>query len=120
MPEIDTAVLKTEKAGPDEEAGRRLQSIMVLLLPFKPMILTNGNLLLKITLDSSKYPADRYTTLAFRDWIAYAMVLHGGSELQEGESIPVEGFTITDKLAPWTTWRENAQSRMALANDTTR
>ena len=48
------------------------------------------------------------------------MVLHGGSELQEGESIPVEGFTITDKSAPWTTWRENAQSRMALAKDATR
>jgi hypothetical protein len=46
--------------------------------------------------------------------------LHGGSELQEDESIPVEGFTITDKSAPWTTWRENAQSRMALAKDTMR
>jgi hypothetical protein len=31
----------------------------------------------------------------------------------------VEGFTITDKSAPWTTWRENEQSRMALAKDAT-
>jgi hypothetical protein len=57
MPEIDTAVLKIERAGPDEE--RRLQSNTVLLLPFKPVILTNGELLLMITLDSLKYPAVR-------------------------------------------------------------
>jgi hypothetical protein len=48
------------------------------------------------------------------------MVLHGGSELQEYESIPEEGFTITDKSAPWTTWRQKVQSRMALAKDATR
>ena len=51
MPDIDTDVLTIEKAGPDEE--RRLQSITVLLLlPFEPMMLTNGKLLLMITLDS--------------------------------------------------------------------
>jgi hypothetical protein len=48
------------------------------------------------------------------------MVLHGGSILQEDESTPVEGSTITDKSAPWTTWRQNARSRMALANEATR
>jgi hypothetical protein len=58
MPEIDTAVLKIERAGPDEE--RRLQSnTVLLLLSFEPMILTNGELLLMITLDSWKYPAAR-------------------------------------------------------------
>jgi hypothetical protein len=57
MPEIDTAVLRIERAGPVEE--RRLQSKTVLLLPFKPVILTNGELLLMITLDSLKYPAVR-------------------------------------------------------------
>jgi hypothetical protein len=67
MPEMDTAVLTIEKAGPGEE---KLQSITVLLLPFKPTILTSEKLLLMITLDSSKYPAVRYTMLAFRDWTA--------------------------------------------------
>jgi hypothetical protein len=56
MPEMDTAVLAIEKAGPDEE--RRLQSNTVLPL-FEPMILTNGELLLMITLGSLKYPAAR-------------------------------------------------------------
>jgi hypothetical protein len=57
MPEMDTAALKIEKAGPDEE--RRLQSNTVLLLPFKPIILTKGELLLMTTLDSMKDPASR-------------------------------------------------------------
>jgi hypothetical protein len=57
MPEMDTAVLTIEMAGPEEE--RRLQSNTVLLLPFKPVILTDGVLLLMITLDSMKYPAAR-------------------------------------------------------------
>jgi hypothetical protein len=119
MPEIDTVVLTIEKAGPGEE--RRLQSITVLLLPFKPTILTSEKLLLMITLDSSKYPAARYTMLAFRDWIAYAMVLQGGSKLQEDESTPWEGLTLTNTSAPSVTWRHNnAQSRMALVNDATR
>jgi hypothetical protein len=57
MPEMDTAVLTIEKAGPEE---RRLQSNTELLLPpFEPMILTNGELLLMTTLDSLKYPAER-------------------------------------------------------------
>jgi hypothetical protein len=57
MPEMDTAVLTIEKAGPEE---RRLQSNTELLPPpFEPMILTNGELLLMITLDSLKYPAVR-------------------------------------------------------------
>jgi hypothetical protein len=57
MPEMNTAVLTIEKAEPDEE--RRLQSNTVLLLPFKPVILTDGVLLLMITLDSMMYPAAR-------------------------------------------------------------
>ena len=58
MPEIDTAVLTIERAGPDEE--RRLQSnTVLLLLSFEPMILTNGELLLMITLVSLKYTAAR-------------------------------------------------------------
>jgi hypothetical protein len=57
MPEMDTAVLTIEKAGPEEE--RRLQSNTVLLLPFKPVMLTDGVLLLMITLGSMKYPAAR-------------------------------------------------------------
>ena len=118
MPAIDTDELTIEKAGPGEE--RRLQSITVLLLPFKPMILTSEKLLLMITLDSSKYPAARYTMLAFRDWIAYAMVLQGGSKLQEDESMPREGSTLTNKSAPSVTWRSNAQSRMARVKDATR
>jgi hypothetical protein len=48
------------------------------------------------------------------------MVLHGRSEIQEGESIPVDGFTTTDKSVPSTPWRQNAQIRMALANDAAR
>jgi hypothetical protein len=110
--------LTIEKAGPGEE--RRLQSITVLLLPFKPTILTSEKLLLMITLDSSKYPAARYTVLAFCDWIAYAMVLQGVSKLQEDQSTPVEGLTLTNTSAPSVTWRHNAQSRMALVKDATR
>ena len=69
MPEMDTAVLTIEKAGPEEE--QRLQSNTELLPPsFEPMILTNGELLLMTTLDSLKYAAERYTKLAFREWIA--------------------------------------------------
>ena len=118
MPEMDTVVLTIEKAGPGEE--RRLQSNTVLLLPsFEPMILTNAALLL-ITLASSKYPAERWTELALRDWIAYETVLHGKLMLQMGESTPVEGFTLTDTSAPWTPWRQNALSRMALVNGATR
>jgi hypothetical protein len=57
MPEMDTAVLTIEKAGPEE---RRLQSNTELLPPaFEPIILTNGELLLMTTLDSLKYPAER-------------------------------------------------------------
>ena len=48
------------------------------------------------------------------------MVLHGGSKLQEDESTPVEGFTLTNKAAPWTTWRQNAKSIMVLAKDAAR
>ena len=118
MPAIDTDELTIEKAGPGEE--RRLQSITVLLLPFKPMILTREKLLLMIMLDSSKYPAARYTMLAFRDWTAYAMVLQGGAKLQEDESMPREGSTLTNKSAPSVTWRSNAQSRMARVKDATR
>ena len=118
MPDIDTDVLTIKKAGPDDE--RRPQSITVLLLLlFEPMIRTNGKLLLMITLDSSKYPADRYTMLAFRDWIAYVTVLHGGSKLQMDESIPVDGLSPTDRSSPSTPWRHNAQSRAALVNDAT-
>jgi hypothetical protein len=69
MPEMDTAALTIEKAGPDEE--RRLQSNTELLPPpFEPMMLTNGELLLMTTLDSLKYTAERYTKFAFREWIA--------------------------------------------------
>ena len=48
------------------------------------------------------------------------MVLQGGSKLQEDESIPVEGLTLTNTSAPSVTWRHNAQSRMALVKDATR
>ncbi len=118
MPEIDTAVLTIEKAGPGME--RRLQSITVLPLPFKPMIFTSEKLLLMIMLDSSKYPAARYNMLAFRDWTAYAMVLQGSCKLQEEESTPVEGLTLTNTSEPSVTSRHNAQSRMTLVKDATR
>ena len=118
MPEMDTAAWTIEKAGPDE---RQLQSNTELLPPaFEPMMLTNGELLLMTTLGSLKYAAERYTKLAFREWIAYAMVWQGKLVLHTGESNPVEGFTATDKPAPSTPWRKNAPSRMVLANDATR
>ncbi len=37
--------------------------------------------------------------------------------LQEDESIPVEGFTVTDTSAAPTTWRHNVQIRMMLMSD---
>ncbi len=63
MPEIAMEVFVMAKAGPDE--ALRLQSNTV--LPRKPVMLTNGTLPLMATLDSLKVPAERDTTLAFRD-----------------------------------------------------
>ena len=63
MPDIAMEVLVIVKAGPDE--ALRLQSITV--LPREPVIFTNGMLPLMVTLDSTKVPAERYTTVAFRD-----------------------------------------------------
>jgi hypothetical protein len=63
MPEMDTEVFIMEKIGPDDED--RVQSNTV--VPFEPVMLTNGTLPLMITLDSLKYPVERYTVFAFRD-----------------------------------------------------
>ena len=95
MPEMDTEAFVMEKAGPDEEL--RLQSNTV--LPFEPVMLTNGTLALMITLDSLKSPVERYSVLALRDWMAYAMVLHGETVSQEDESTPEEGSTMTETSA---------------------
>ncbi len=45
------------------------------------------------------------------------MVLQGDVMLQEKESAPVEGFTLTDTSAAPTLWRHDAQRRIALVND---
>ena len=63
MPEIAMEVFEIVNAGPDE--ALTLQSNTV--LPRKPVMFTNGTLPLKATLDSTKVPAERNTTFAFRD-----------------------------------------------------
>ena len=62
MPEIAMEVFVIEKAGPDE--ALRLQSNTV--PPSKPVMLTNGMLLLMTMLVSTKVPFERNTTFAFR------------------------------------------------------
>ena len=44
------------------------------------------------------------------------MVLQGDVILQEDESAPVDGFTLTDTSAAPTPWMHDAQSRMALVS----
>ena len=99
-------------AGPDEAPSLQLNTVLLR----NPVIFTNGLLLLMATLDSTKVPAERNTALAFRDWMACAMVLHGDVKLQEEESTPVEGFTVTETSA-LTPLRHAAQSKMTLKSD---
>ena len=47
------------------------------------------------------------------------MVLQGDVMLQEDESKPLEGLTVTERSAASAPWRHDAQSKMALRSDGT-
>jgi hypothetical protein len=47
------------------------------------------------------------------------MVLQGDVILQEDESKPVEGLTVTETSAAPALWKHDAQSRMLRSNDVT-
>jgi hypothetical protein len=47
------------------------------------------------------------------------MVLQGDVMLQEDESKPLEGLTVTERSAASAPWRHEPQSKMALQSDGT-